>query len=205
MATITCLPLFYGYKTTIVVPYDERLNTSVPEFYYGSQTTVYIPEKENASAKIRCTVDRWPQTAGIAYYSLNTLFVYIAPLGIMIFCQTRITQKLHIKRKTISIFAINRETEDGGNTRINRRIKSRRVIECEATTSIIRVIAVITAVFFVICLPFVTVRLLWHFDTLIPIWLLKVTQLLIFASTSANFLISLKMTPVIRKIFLSFF
>ena len=202
-AIAVCSPLFYGYNTTVVVPYKKDSNMSLPPLY-GHQSTVYIADKPNATSKVRCTIDRWSRKSGIIFYCVHTFLAFLLPLLAMIVSHSKITMMIKKKEKTSTIYGNSNATEAPGDI-INQQAEAKKTKAHAKNVKIIKLLITITAIFFVIWTPYIVLRLLWHFYIEIPLLLMKFVQLVIFTSTAINFFIYIKMNPQLRKTCQSFY
>ena len=202
-AIAVCSPLFYGYNTTVVVPYQKDSNMSLSTLY-GHQSKVYMPDKPNATSKVRCTIDRWPLTSGIIFYCVHTFLAFLLPLLAMIVSHSKITMMIKKKEKTSTIYGNSNFTEAPGDI-INQQAEAKKTKARAKNVKIIKLLITITTIFFVIWTPYIVIRLLWHFKIEGPLLLMKFVQLIIFASTAINFFIYIKMNPQLRKTCQSFY
>ena len=125
----------------------------------------YAANRDNKSGKLVCVNNlSWGDIGRQAYYALQAVFLFLLPLGIMVWAHFRIFRVLELHSK-------------GGNTTSSTSNKQRKVT---------KMLAVVTLTFFCCWTPFIIIRALRYFGVYngdIP-W--KLSQLLILLNSGIN-------------------
>ncbi|XP_066911234.1 orexin receptor type 2-like [Clytia hemisphaerica] len=193
-SVIFCSGLFYGYTTS-----------------------------PNDDGDVVCRNDYWSTESRLSFYIVHSILVYMVPLGVMCFSHWFISKALiRQKMRTFSTYSssIDQITKDVDETDVNKNESQashiggkldgkkewkRNVKQANKRMKVVRLLLVVTIVFFVLWTPFIVVRLLKYFSVEINELLWRGTQLLIFGNTAVNCFIYALMSPAFREAFKGIF
>lgn len=208
VSLVICSPLFYAYSTTSISHEQEE------SLYMESEKLNSTLEK---GGKVICTNNYWSPQSGIVFYSVHTTLIYILPLIVMVVTHSKIILKLYERKQPVKLFQkVNDETLFVSEKRTTNDVNrfSRQIFDIETmkfmkkrarNIKIIKLLVVLTTLFFVMWTPFIISRLLRYTNVDVPPMVWKAAQLLILASAAVNFFIYARMSAVLRKTFFSFF
>ena len=165
VSILICSPLFYGYSTSYVavVTSPKVADVASDDAVNMTQTTTLI-----------CTNNYWSPGSGIAFYSIHTSLIYLLPLLVMFVTHTKITLELRKRRKQLNVCnklniihaqmagAPERRLKD--SNRFSRAIfdlQTMKLVKQRARNiKIIKLLVVLTTLFFILWTPFIVTRIL---------------------------------------------
>ena len=178
------------------------------------------PDKDGVSI---CRNDNWSKKSRLIFYTIHSIVIYLVPLAMMIFSHYRISRALILQRmRTLSSFACSSDhiassVDDDDIDKIASKPKNtishmniqkelkRNAKKAGRRAKVIKLLVVVTTVFFFLWTPFVAVRLLKYFNFSIDDLIWRGSQLLIFGNTAVNCFIYALMSPTFRSAFKSVF
>ena len=200
---IFCSGLFYGYTASI-----------------------------NKEGFVTCRNNHWEERSRLSFYIVHSVLVYLVPLAVMSFSHFFISRALiRQKMRTFSTFScstdqITKSVDDldhnkndqtslpptpraqiklGAHTKNNKSEWKRNVKQATKRMRVVKLLLVVTIVFFVLWTPFIVIRLSLYFSVKINNLLWRGTQLLIFGNTAVNCFIYALMSPAFREAFKGIF
>lgn len=170
------------------------------------------PDEKN---KLQCSNTTWGNTSRLAFYVVHSVVVYLFPLTIMIFSHVKISQALRnlatrnkVCKQTSHEMNCNieqppptiedRKSSEHGTLELH--IKNRKE-SMNYRFNIVKLLAVVTIIFFILWTPFITVRLIMYMGVHVNEIIWRATQLLIFGNTTINCFIYAFMSPTFREAF----
>ena len=199
ISIFVCSPLFYAY--TVHIGTETKVNLTSTEITY------------------RCGTQYWSKIEGLVFHCVHAAFIYILPLGIMIFAHSKIvislkefsrhdafTRLRKIKYRNSCDVTIVSASTTTNNHAFSRTIYDRETVkmmkEHTRNLRILKLLTYITITFFVLWSPFIIGRVIGRvmYISEIP-W--ATIQLLILVSSSINFFITMRMSPELRRTVLS--
>ena len=182
-AFLFCAVLFYGYTTKII------------------------------DNKNQCRNEQWSNQARLIFYITHSFLVYLSPLTLMCLSHYKISKALvdqkrklaksqnsMLKYKSKSTHNNNDSDETSEHNKSTRRMIKPQKVNL-SRSRVIRLLIVVTSVFFAFWSPFIVIRILMYSQVDVNDYLWKGSQLLIFATAAVNFIIYAFMSPTFRKAF----
>ena len=189
----------------------------------------------NKEGFVTCRNNHWTEKSRISFYIVHSVLVYLVPLAVMSFSHIFISRALiRQKMRSFSTFSCssdqitksidhdldhNKNDQDSlpptpkpqiklsahTHAKNNKSEWKRNVKQATKRMRVVRLLLVVTIVFFVLWTPFIVVRLLLylHFEMNRLLW--RGTQLLIFGNTAVNCFIYALMSPAFREAFKGIF
>lgn len=182
-AFLFCAVLFYGYTTKII------------------------------DNKYQCRNEQWSNQARLIFYVTHSFLVYLLPLTLMCLSHYKISKALvdqkrkltksqnsMVKHKSKSVYNNNDSDEPLEHSKSMRRTMKPQKINL-SRSRVIRLLIVVTSVFFGFWSPFIVIRILMYSQVDVNDYFWRGSQLLIFATTAVNFIIYAFMSPTFRTAF----
>lgn len=172
--------------------------------------------------KLQCRFTLWNNRYRFLFYVIHSIVIYLLPLAVMLYSHLRIKcilknlpKKTGLDRKRASPppptpltspIGINEENHCTRNTFKSDNIDPRTSQESvQRRLRIIKLLATVTIVFFVLWTPFILMRILMYGDIFKNEIIWRVSQLLIFGNSGVNCFIYAFMSPAFRKAFKDLF
>ena len=164
--------------------------------------------------KYQCRNEQWSNQARLIFYITHSFLVYLSPLALMCLSHYKISKALvdqkrkltksqnsMVKHKSKSVQSNNYSDETSEHNKSTRRTMKTQKVN-SSRSRVIRLLIVVTSVFFAFWSPFIVIRILMYSEVDVNAYLWRGSQLLIFATTAVNFVIYAFMSPTFRKAFL---
>lgn len=200
IAFIFCSPLFYGYSVRL------------------EETSGQI----NKNRKRICANDNWSKKSRLVFYIIHSVLIYLLPLTVMCISHYKISKVL-IRQKMVRSSTYSSESKQeiistsngdinenkSSRTSVNKidsnnalsTIQRKRQRTVNRRANIIKLLVVVTAIFFTLWSPFIFIRLLIYFKVHIHQMIWRASQLLILANTAVNCVIYALISPAFKKAF----
>ena len=160
----------------------------------------------NKDGKVECYNNRWSNQARLIFYTIHAFFVYLLPLGLMIFTHYKLSATLKVTAESSN--CTGKSGGNGGNYSPNNERKPVSYLwkkkQRQRHRKVIQLLITVTALFAILWGPFIGVRLLDHAGVQVSNLAWMLTQSIAFTNTAVNFFIYSAINPDLRKAFRSF-